>query len=350
MTEQAQADTPEVKLHKPKDASIQSLRGLAVLLMVAGHVIGSGAARGMQVDDDSIWRYFYLGLADIRMPLFTVLSGLVYAMRPLTPRGDFGELARGKSRRLLLPLLTVGALLFVMQIAVPGTNSDKELSGFWRIWVYGEEHLWFLEAIFLIFLTVGLLDYFGVLSTPKGWAISTGVALVLFVAIRLPESLNFFSINGYLRLLPFFLIGYGMHRFGKFSVTGKVALGVIALFVAVYAVRLLTIFNQWTPDEFTRRAVSLAVGVLGVTLIYSARKLIEARPLAWLGAFSFGVYLLHVFGAAAARMALGKVGMETEIIVFMICLVIGVGLPILFQKIFGNWNPIRVGVLGEKAN
>ena len=32
-----------------KDLSIESLRGLAAILMVAGHVIGSDAARGMAV-------------------------------------------------------------------------------------------------------------------------------------------------------------------------------------------------------------------------------------------------------------------------------------------------------------
>ncbi|WP_080738086.1 acyltransferase family protein [Rhodococcoides fascians] len=331
----------------PKDTAIESLRGLAVVLMVAGHVIGSGANRGMQVADDSVWRLFYLGLADIRMPLFTVLSGLVYGLRPITRRGDYSGLVRGKIRRLILPLLTVGALLVVLQMAVPAANSERAPSEAWKVWVYGEEHLWFLEAVFLIFLTVAALDYFAVLSTRYGWAACTACALVAFVVVRLPDSLDFFSINGYIRLLPFFLIGYGMQRFGLFTVTRWRAVAAVGLFAAVYALRLTTILGSWELPELVQRVASLAVGVLGVTLIYSARRVIEQRPLAWLGAFSFGIYLLHVFGAAATRIALGQAGVQQDVIIFVVCLAAGVGLPVIFQKIFGAWNPVRVLVLGE---
>lgn len=42
----------------------------------------------MQVADRSAWRLFYLALKDIRMPLFTGISGFVYAMRPICAVAD----------------------------------------------------------------------------------------------------------------------------------------------------------------------------------------------------------------------------------------------------------------------
>ncbi|WP_349536334.1 acyltransferase family protein [Rhodococcus rhodochrous] len=331
-----------------KDVSIQALRGLAVLLMVAGHVIGTGADRGMSVSDDSLWRLSYLVLEDIRMPLFTVISGYVYAMRPVTETGALAGLVRGKTRRLIIPLLTVGALLFATKMLVPDTNTKPEASDFWRVYLFGYEHLWFLQSIFIIFLVVALFGVLGALATPRRWAVTTGTTFVLFVAFRVPEAANVFSINGAIRLLPFFLIGYGLYAFASVVPRGRVLVGVTIAFAAVYMLRIAGILGDWELNTPTRRALSLAVGVGGVLLLYSARKFIAFRWLGWIGGFSFGIYLLHVFGSAGARIALNKFDLEWDPAVFILGLAVGIGAPIAFQLLFGRWNVVRTLVLGEK--
>ena len=47
---------------KKKDLSIDTLRGIAVIFMVAGHVVGAEADDGMQAPDDSPWRFIFWGL------------------------------------------------------------------------------------------------------------------------------------------------------------------------------------------------------------------------------------------------------------------------------------------------
>ena len=64
---------------------MQTLRGIACLLLVAFHAIGSSSASGLHVADSSVYRHFTNLFVHIRMPLFTFLSGLVYAYRPLRP-------------------------------------------------------------------------------------------------------------------------------------------------------------------------------------------------------------------------------------------------------------------------
>jgi len=315
--------------------------------MVAGHVIGNKASRGMTVADDSVWRYSYLLLEDMRMPLFTVISGLVYALRPVQP-GALQGFLKAKGRRLLFPLVTVGLLLFAMQIVIPGTNSTPPLTDIWRIAVYGHDHLWFLLSVFIIFAVVALLDTHGVTSTRRGWAITLAISAVLFVLLRFPSLWNLFSINGALRLLPFFLIGYGMQRYKLMDLRGWRALGVVLVLAVLYVPRTAVVLDSLHPAPQLARLLSFAIGFAGVVLLYSARHLIHFRALASLGGFSFAIYLLHVFGSSSARMALGKIGIEQEIAVFAVCMVAALGLPVVFVKLFGGWNPIRVGLLGEK--
>src|SRR4051794_33396628 len=134
-----------------KDRGVQSLRGVAVLLMVAGHVIGSSGEDGLTVGDDSWWRVSYLAPEGPRMPVLAVLSGFVYAYRPTRGAEDARRLLRGKVRRLLIPYLTVGIAFVLVQMVTPGTNyqaGPAELPG---DFLMGVAHLWFLQAIFLIF-------------------------------------------------------------------------------------------------------------------------------------------------------------------------------------------------------
>ena len=83
---------------------VETLRGLACVLLVAFHVIGSHASSGLHVGEDSIYRQFANLFMHLRMPLFTFLSGFVYAYRPVT-QAQTGAFAEKKLIRLLLPLL-----------------------------------------------------------------------------------------------------------------------------------------------------------------------------------------------------------------------------------------------------
>lgn len=126
--------------------------------MVAGHVIGADPTSGLEATEHTSWRYLYRALEDVRMPLFTIISGYVYALRPV--RGAPGLPGRGKCRRLVIPI---------------------------RRRQYGEivaiDQLCFLQAIFLIFVVVGVLDASKIvldaskmLSSPRGWRGALSVA------------------------------------------------------------------------------------------------------------------------------------------------------------------------------
>lgn len=334
---------------KQRNISIDSLRGLAVVLMVAGHVVGSTGDTGMRVADESAWRWVYLMLEDVRMPLFTVLSGYVYAMRPLRQSSGYGRMLKGKARRLLVPLLLVGTFFYMSQAFLPGTNNAPPISEVWRVYLYGYGHFWFLLALFLIFMLVPAIDAFGGLRTPTRWAVVLGLAAVAFIVLPYrPSGGDFLASFGALRLLPFFLLGYGLNIHAKVLHNRVLLLGAVMVIVGGLYLKVGFVNNQ--ADHYALWSKSVAV-LLGLSVLFTLlwfKDLVQVPWLAWLGQRSFGIYLLHVFGTAGARILVERIGWDSPGVIFTTSLIAGVLLPVAFEMLFGRFRIISWGVLGQK--
>lgn len=316
--------------------------------MVAGHVIGGTESVGMTVDEDSGWRSSYRLLEDLRMPLFTALSGYVYALRPLQDPRNYGRFVRGKVRRLLVPLLTVGTAFVLLQALTPGTNAESSVRDLWRVYVFGDPgHFWFLQAIFLILLLIGLLDACDVWRTPGLVVVAIVGTSALSVFVRVPAQFDFFSINGAIRLLPFFLLGYLLSRFSA-VIPKRTRNVLLAVSVLLMSLRAMEIFGDRTLTGGADRVLGVCLGLAGIACLLLWRHRLTVSALARLGYFSFAIYLLHVFGTAPTRMVLGRLGVESETVVFALCLAAGLALPVLFEMTFGRISWVSWSFLGQR--
>ena len=141
-----------------------------------------------------------------------------------------------------------------------------------------------------------------------------------------------------------------MRRHALFDLRGvrAVASAVVA-FAGIYAIRVLTIVGTYRPDRHVDRVIAVGVGATALVLLYSARNVLNTKLLGWIGGFSFGIYLLHVFATAGSRMVLERVGVYRVSELFIAGLVMGVGAPIVFQLVFGKVWLVRTFVLGERS-
>lgn len=178
---------------------IDTLRGLACILLVSFHVIGMPDA-GLRLPETHPLTRLNEMLVYIRMPLFSFISGYVYAMRPF--QGHATEFLRGKTYRLLLPLLTMGTLFALLQSFTPGTNGSVE--NWWLLHIEPVGHFWFLQALFIIFVILMGLERSGLLAARGRFALVFAASLVLFSFADLP---HYFAASGVVYLLPFFLGG-----------------------------------------------------------------------------------------------------------------------------------------------
>lgn len=329
-----------------RDLAIDALRGIAIVLMVAGHVVGGSGREGMMVADDSPWRLGYLLLADLRIPLFTALSGFVYGRRPLSGPDRLAGFARGKVKRLMFPLVTVGTLFVVVQALAPGTNADSDLTRWWTIYFTGQWHFWFLQAIFILLLAAGIANSLGALRSRGSIAAAVAVTAILSAAVRVPAPYDVFSINGAIRLAPFFLLGYA------FAVLrpepGRWRWILLALSAALFVARGAQIISGTRLPPLADAALGLLLGLTGIAALVAFRRALAWPPLARLGYFSFAIYLLHVFGTAATRILLTRLGVEADLLVFPLCLAAGLALPILFEITLGRIAWISWSFLGQK--
>lgn len=326
------------KITPEKDLRIETMRGLALFLMVAGHVIGSSSDLGMKVPDDSVLRYLYESLVYIRMPLFTAISGYVYALRPLNSCSDLPRFYHGKFKRIGIPLLTVSTLFFVLQMVVPNTNDKPQLSEIFSIYLFSYAHFWFLQSIFCIFVVISLLEKAGWLLTLRSYGLVFAVALAASFAWELFS--NLFSLDRAVQLFPFFLLGLGLYRFSERLITRRNVIIMAVVLAILVGIDQAYLFALVELDESDLAVVGTALGLAAISLLIARR--FYFKPLAWLGYFSFEIYLFHVFGTAGARIGLNKLQVHDLWLVFTVSMALGLLLPVAFKLVLERIGPLHV--------
>lgn len=302
------------------NARIDTLRGLACVLLVLYHVIGADPRTGLGVADGWL-RWGNDALAYLRMPLFTFLSGVVYGLRPF--QGDSRRFLLGKVRRLLVPMLVVGTLFALVQDAVPGTNRASALP-WWQWHWLPVAHFWFLESLFWVFLLVWALERWGWMSSPRRVSVACLGAAVL--SLVFPGGWYQLSIEGAFYLLPYFMLGLTLTRLQWFARLQNLVLWGVLLGLIVLAG-----WQQGVPTPGMQRRVFWVL-VLGMALCLLAMAWV--RPVAWLmrvGSTSYAIYLFHVFFTAAARIGLLRLGVETWWVHIPFSLMAGVLGPMLIE-------------------
>jgi fucose 4-O-acetylase-like acetyltransferase len=311
-----------------------TLRGLACVLLVSFHVLGDSPNTGLRLTEGHWLTQLNELLAYLRMPLFSIVSGYVYAFRPCA--ADMPGFMKGKMRRLLLPMLTVGTAFAVLQALSPGSNSAVQ--HWWLLHIEPVGHFWFLQSLFLVFLVVAALERLKALQTPLALASVWGVSVFAMEFIRAPA---YFGLSGALYLLPFFIAGLCIKRLEIDSNMARL------LAAALLMSSLFVVLNF--PETLGAQN-TLAGAVLG-----SAAGLLLLRSgwlspaLATVGTFSFAIYLFHVFFTAASRLFFSKLGIDNVYALLVLGTTLGVGGPMIAACLIRSSSQLNFWLLGTAS-
>ena len=319
-----------------KQIQIETLRGLACFLLVAFHVVGDTANSGLKIEE-GVFREINDFLALIRMPLFTFLSGWVYALRPFSGNGL--AFLKSKVRRLILPMLVVGTVFAVLQSQIPGANSKTV--DWTELHLIPVAHYWFLESIFTIFLFVMLLELFKVFDSFYGFLIVLTIASILF-ALKINQPL--FALSGTLYLFPFFLLGMLRTRYLKGERLNSILLvaGLLALFFLFGTINID--FNNIDKRSLAGLITS------GACCIFLQNVGFKSAFLSAIGKFSYSIFLFHVFFTACSRILLSKLGVTNLEALFLSGVFVGIAGPIIVELVIIRSRVLRILLLGKRIS
>ncbi|MFC6335274.1 acyltransferase family protein [Pseudomonas sp. CCM 7891] len=327
---------------KKKSLEIETLRGLACLLLVLYHVIGP-LGGGLKIDVGSPFRVIADSMVYVRMPLFTFISGYIYSIYKI--RGnDFSAYFFGKVRRLIVPLFCVGIPFSILQAIGPGVNKELGLVDALLSFYVPVNHFWFLQAVFIIFMFVGLLEWRGLLQTATRLYLLLAFAAGVFLLP--PFALDAFGINGAIYLLPFFVMGMiGQAKVNEIRQSLKVIGPLVFVLISLVLLYVAAVDRELIVDR--RSLVGLLVGCVSCVALLSSN--VRAQWLIWLGGYSYAIFLFHVLFAAASRFALGRLGIKDESVLVLSGVVCGLLGPVVLSSIFSRFALTSTLFLGERA-
>jgi fucose 4-O-acetylase-like acetyltransferase len=312
-----------------RDVNIDTLRGLACMALVFFHAVGTSTT-GFRVEAGSL-REFNDFLALIRMPLFTFLSGYVFAIRPYV-LGETKGYLMGKARRLLFPLLFAGTIFAVLQSLTPGTNSAVD--DWYLLHIIPVGHFWYIESLFLIFLFVIPLTILKVLDSPI--AVLFVIGFFLLLSFGQPYS-SYFGFKGFVYLVPYFFIGFLIRRYLVEFTLSRIVAGSAFTLVLVSAV--------YFDYGSVRSLMAMCIGALFCIFLYYLR--LQVPLVARVGHYSYSIFIYHVFFTAAARIMLELAIDGYVFYKVIVCTFFGIVGPIILYRLFRNIAVLRPLAFGE---
>jgi peptidoglycan/LPS O-acetylase OafA/YrhL len=296
------------------------MRGLACILLVFYHVVGSDSQEGLQLAGDHPLRIFNFLLQDVRMPMFSFVSGFVFDAVSGTKSELWNNIYK-KIRRLMFPYLSTSLVIWFLKEAI-----NQNYLELYQIFYIPYVHLWYLPATLILMTAHLIATYVLKIGQVRTAAILMIATTALYVLMH-DAAPTLFAIDGALYLGPYFFTGYIVSHAGRHSATRPHAQGLAAFAVPVLFVALVALHYPIKTgiDAAEDEAVRLLRVLFGLTVcgcFLMWRRDIPA--LTRLGAHSYPIFLYHIVFTSATRMALHRLapGMS-EFVIIWPCLMLG---------------------------
>lgn len=338
--------------------SLYLIRGIAIILVVIGHVIGYNLTYGMrQVYNSNLSVLGWLCdlINTFHMPTFFVVSGIAFAA---FSKKDISYIKffTSKFQKLLIPLLVWCPPYFILQ-SLSKSKSFTFIDIIDSI-IYPYEIFWFLHV--LIFATLFAFLYFKNLQSVNFYLISSITLFTLSVL------LNNDHIQDYLFWNIFYAFGVFITRFLQQIETflAKNRNVFTQVLLPCLCVSIMVICEQLLPKDASVDYLRLINGTVGFIFLYlisikllgnvedTSRKPTTTlnriiASLQYCGAASIAIYLFHGYFTGLSRAILLKVtGLPHPIVYFSLLSLMGIIGPLVIYEVLRTRSKLFVYSIG----
>ncbi|MDP3584438.1 MAG: acyltransferase [Thiobacillus sp.] len=304
---------------------IDRAKGLAILLVVFGHVVARQPPLGNEwytAAKEAVYAF--------HMAFFMFLSGVVFFLRA-RPVSDFQAFATGVRKRFvrLMPayFLFAGIVFAGKWGAQNFAHVDNPVTGWGGLldivlfpMQSVSAFLWYIYVLFL-FSVCGL----ALLSITKGrvWPL-----VALGVALQFVPPVHFLGLGQFSKYFLFFALGGA-----AVALWESYARWVDRLWLLAMAGLIGVLAVGWDSSHGWMLAALLSIPALHGLC---RREFVGGRGLAFVGAMSFSIYLMNTMAIGATKAVMLKFaswdGLNFVLLFFPMLMVAGVLLPILLKK------------------
>lgn len=282
--------TRQMKLSTQRLEYIDRLKGIAMLLVVIGHII---VFCGLGYENT-----FIRHITMMNMPLFYFLNGLVLKDTDGIKNG--AKFLLSKSQQLLLPFFVWGGLIVLYR-------NSTYLDFIQNYWKFG---YWYLIVLFEFLIFHVVSNIIGRLANKKSkWWLDLCIFLCIwagtgFVGKFIPESFNnIIDYWQFMAYLPFFYMGT---FFRRYSLADKM-IRHSSLAITILLLALLPVYLLWKSEIFTSATgIILPVNIILILLMifYLYEKETDgqnnrissmANLLGNIGRHTFSIYMIQFF-------------------------------------------------------
>jgi fucose 4-O-acetylase-like acetyltransferase len=313
---------------------IDAARGVAIVLVVIGHIISEG-----EVPAGNNWFVVVMDMIyQFHMPFFMVLCGITFALS-LPVFHSLGEIRAYSLKRvkpLMVPFVVLGLLVVVgKKVAMqfldvsnpPGTFASSVMTLLFDPTESAVRFLWFIYVLSIYLVLVPLL--FHGLGRRPVLLLAVGVALQFF---NWPEEL---AIRAAVEYLPFFALGMVLWIYRPFW--APVGRWVFWLGAIVF-VGLLVLSNYHPVSRWLTGAGSI-LPLIGLVQRIPTRL---QSFVSYLGQNSLSIYLFNVIVMGLVKGVLFLVlswNGVNFLIYFPLLIISGVGVPLAIKAASLKWLP-----------
>lgn len=274
----------------------------------------------------------------IRMPVFTILSGFLYGRLRVTGSTIRTFLLK-KLRRIAVPFVVATTVYWFLRLTV-GDETSFLTALFWSY-----EHLWYLQALLLLFIFAALVDTLFMPSSSALFPIAIGLALISATS----DVGTLLSAHGAIYLAPYFILGIILASTPPLLQNRNIWIicGVVA--VAILAIQQASLNGLLRPIA-KQDFIATVCGVGSCLCLFLFQFMRPIWFLAEIGRYSYTIYLWHVLFAAAARMALIGLGFEATPVLFVFSVSAGIAGPLAFHCLVSRTPLLSIPLLGIKTS